>query len=253
VSGSFSTRDWIARLTDELAGVVGALLETAATVTPADRAPAGGWAVTLRGGNGAQGSLIVHFEGDAARAFSRRLMGLDADPDDLAVVDTLKEVCSQAASAVIQQPPLAGVTLSVEDVAAEDTAGADSTVASIALTDGESILIAFRGDLEIPAARVSGPETDSALNPALDVILDIDLPLLVRFGRTELPLRSLAAIGPGSVIDLGRSPDDPVEVLVSNHVVARGEVVIVAGNYGVRIRDVVSPAERARSLEVELT
>ena len=43
MSASFPTRDWIARLTDELAGVVGALLETAATVTPADRVPASGW------------------------------------------------------------------------------------------------------------------------------------------------------------------------------------------------------------------
>jgi flagellar motor switch protein FliN/FliY len=54
------------------------------------------------------------------------------------------------------------------------------------------------------------------------------------------------------VIDLGRSPDEPVDVLISNRVVARGEVVIVSGNYGVRVRDVVSPAERARSLEAEL-
>src|SRR5262249_14599677 len=85
----------------------------------------------------------------------------------------------------------------------------------------------------------------------LDVIMDIDLPLVVRFGRTELPLKTLTALGPGSVIDLGRSPDEPVEVLISNRVVARGEVVIVSGNYGVRVRDVVSATERARSLETE--
>jgi flagellar motor switch protein FliN/FliY len=83
----------------------------------------------------------------------------------------------------------------------------------------------------------------------IDVILDIDLPLIVRFGRTELPLKTLARMGPGSLIDLGRSADDPVDVLVSNRVVARGEVVIVGGNYGVRILDVVSPKERIRSME----
>jgi flagellar motor switch protein FliN/FliY len=79
------------------------------------------------------------------------------------------------------------------------------------------------------------------------------LPLVVRFGRTELPLKTLTSLGPGTVIDLGRAPDDPVDVLISNRVVARGEVVIVAGNYGVRVHDVVSPAERARSLEAELS
>ena len=84
----------------------------------------------------------------------------------------------------------------------------------------------------------------------IDVILDIDLPLVVRFGRTEMPLKTLARLGPGTLIDLGRSADDPVEVLVSNRVVARGEVVIVSGNYGVRVTDVVSPRERVRSMEV---
>jgi flagellar motor switch protein FliN/FliY len=64
-----------------------------------------------------------------------------------------------------------------------------------------------------------------------------------------MPLKSLTRIGPGSLIDLGRSPDDPVEILVSNRVVARGEVVIVSGNYGIRILDVVSPRDRARTLE----
>jgi flagellar motor switch protein FliN len=78
----------------------------------------------------------------------------------------------------------------------------------------------------------------------IEVILDIDLPVVVRFGRTDLPLRTLTQLGPGSVIDLGRSPDEPVDVMVSNRVVARGEVVIVGGNYGIRIIDVVSPSER---------
>ena len=73
--------------------------------------------------------------------------------------------------------------------------------------------------------------------------------MVVRFGHTELPIRALSRLGPGSVIDLGRSPDDPVEVLVSNRVVAHGEVVIVGGNYGVRILDVASQRERARSME----
>jgi flagellar motor switch protein FliN/FliY len=108
----------------------------------------------------------------------------------------------------------------------------------------------FTGDLEFietpDGRRVAHSRT-------LDVILDIDLPLVVRFGRTELPLKALTALGPGSVIDLGRSPEEPVDILISDRVVARGEVVIVSGHYGVRVRDVVSPAERARSLEAELS
>ena len=94
-----------------------------------------------------------------------------------------------------------------------------------------------------PAATVSRESR-------IEVILDIDLPIVVRFGQTELSLRALTRLGPGSVIDLGRSPDEPVEIMVSNRVIARGEVVIVGGNYGIRILDVVSPSERVRSMEV---
>jgi flagellar motor switch protein FliN/FliY len=81
------------------------------------------------------------------------------------------------------------------------------------------------------------------------VILDIDLPVVVRFGHTEMSIKALTRIGPGSVIDLGRSPDDPVEILVSDRVVAHGEVVVIGGNYGIRILDVASPAERMRTVE----
>ena len=64
------------------------------------------------------------------------------------------------------------------------------------------------------------------------------------------PCAAGASLAPGAVIDLGRSPDDPVEVLVSNQVIARAEVVVVGGNYGVRILDVVSPSERMGHVEV---
>ena len=103
-------------------------------------------------------------------------------------------------------------------------------------------------DVQAPAAPAAAAQKVTATagvdTSRIDVILDIDLPVVVRFGRTELPLRMLTRLGPGSVIDLGRSPDEPVEVMVSNRVVARGEVVIVGGNYGIRIIDVVSPSER---------
>jgi flagellar motor switch protein FliN/FliY len=80
------------------------------------------------------------------------------------------------------------------------------------------------------------------------MILDIDLPLSIRFGQTEMTLGELTSLGPGSVIDLGRAPEDPVDVLVHGRLVARGEVVVVSGNYGVRITDVISAADRLRTV-----
>ena len=95
------------------------------------------------------------------------------------------------------------------------------------------------------AASAAMPAADNAAG-RIGVILGIDLPVVVRFGRTEMPIRALAKLGPGSVIELGRSPGDPVEMLVSDRIVARGEVVIVGGNYGIRIVDVVSNPFRER-------
>ena len=99
-------------------------------------------------------------------------------------------------------------------------------------------------EIQEPAAAAAAPHPSR-----IEVILDIDLPVVVRFGRTEMPIRTLSRLGPGSVLDLGRSPDDPVEILVSGRVVATGEVVVVAGNYGIRILDVVSASERVPTLE----
>ena len=98
------------------------------------------------------------------------------------------------------------------------------------------------------SVKAAGATARSALAAPdnLDLILDIDLPMSVRFGRTELALGALTRLGPGSIIDLGRSPEEPVEVLVSGRVIARGDVVVVGGNYGVRITDLVSPTGARR-------
>lgn len=97
---------------------------------------------------------------------------------------------------------------------------------------------------DAPAAN--GPSAADNAAGRIGVILGIDLPVVVRFGRTELPLRTLAKLAPGSVIELGRAPGDPVDMLVSDRVVARGEVVIVGGNYGIRILEVISNPFRER-------
>jgi flagellar motor switch protein FliN/FliY len=86
------------------------------------------------------------------------------------------------------------------------------------------------------------PSTDPSTN--LDVIMDLDLPLTVRFGQTQMTLGSLVRLAAGSEINLERSPADPVELMVNGKVIARGEVVAVEGNYAVRITDIVSPSER---------
>jgi flagellar motor switch protein FliN/FliY len=92
-----------------------------------------------------------------------------------------------------------------------------------------------------PAASRSGG--------TFDLVLDVELPLVVRFGRAVLTLKTLAGLGPGSIVDVGRSPDDPVELLVSDKLIAYGEVVIVDGSYGLRITSLVSRPDRVLGME----
>jgi flagellar motor switch protein FliN/FliY len=82
----------------------------------------------------------------------------------------------------------------------------------------------------------------------MDLLLEVELPVNVSFGRSQMRLKDLVKLSTGSIVELNRSVSEPVEVIVNNCVIARGEVVVVEGNYGVRIRQIVSRQERLRTL-----
>ena len=82
----------------------------------------------------------------------------------------------------------------------------------------------------------------------IDRLLEVELDVVVRFGVTNLPLRELARMGIGTMLELNRAIDEPVELLVNGRQLARGEVVIVDGYYGVRITEIGAPTERALSI-----
>lgn len=100
-----------------------------------------------------------------------------------------------------------------------------------------------------PAQRAapvaSGPMHDSG---NLDLLLDIQLPVVVRMGQTEMQMGELLKLTPGSILELNRSADAPVELLVNGKHIARGEVVVVDGNFAFRITEIDSRAARIRSL-----
>ena len=82
----------------------------------------------------------------------------------------------------------------------------------------------------------------------LDLILDIPLTVTVELGRSKMLINDLLQLGQGSVIELTKLVGEPLEVLVNNKLVARGEVVVVNDKFGVRLTDIVSPMERVQSL-----
>jgi flagellar motor switch protein FliN len=82
----------------------------------------------------------------------------------------------------------------------------------------------------------------------LDLLLDVEMPVSVSFGTTRLQLKDVAKLTAGSVVELNRTLSDPIEIIVNNCSIARGEVVIVDGNFGVRIKEIMSKHDRLRSL-----
>ena len=85
-------------------------------------------------------------------------------------------------------------------------------------------------------------------NPELDVILDIPVTISMEVGRTSITIRNLLQLNQGSVIELDRLAGEPLDVLVNGTLIAHGEVVVVNEKFGIRMTDVISPAERIKKL-----
>ena len=80
------------------------------------------------------------------------------------------------------------------------------------------------------------------------MLLQVELDLSVSFGTTCLNLQEVLKLASGSIVELNRSVAEPVDVLVNNCVIARGEVVVVDGNYGIRVTEIVSRQDRMRTI-----
>lgn len=89
----------------------------------------------------------------------------------------------------------------------------------------------------------------SVNNPELDVILDIPVSISMEVGSTSITIRNLLQLNQGSVIELDRLAGEPLDVLVNGTLIAHGEVVVVNEKFGIRMTDVISPAERIKKLK----
>lgn len=92
--------------------------------------------------------------------------------------------------------------------------------------------------------REEGQEFSDRACGTLDLLLDVEMPISVSFGRTQVRIQNVLKLITGSIIELDRAISEPVEVIVNNCIIARGEVVVVDGNYGVRVNEVMSRKER---------
>lgn len=95
---------------------------------------------------------------------------------------------------------------------------------------------------------VTGSGEASGIDPNVSLLCDIELDATLQFGSREMPLREVLELGPGDVVELNRHVSEPVDLVVGDRIVARGEVVIVSGNFALRITEVATPQLRLESI-----
>jgi len=125
-------------------------------------------------------------------------------------------------------------------------AGADESAAVfVEMHLSAALVAALRAERTEPAkAAVVAPPPAPAATSAegkLALLMNVELAMTLRFGGRQLPLRDVLELSPGAVVELDRRVQEPVEVLLDGKLVARGEVVVIEGNYGLRVTEVVSP------------
>jgi|ERR1700734_1617223 flagellar motor switch protein FliN/FliY len=89
---------------------------------------------------------------------------------------------------------------------------------------------------------------EAAIDQGLGLLCDIELDATLQFGSREMPLREVLELGPGDVVELDRHVSEPVDLVVGDRIVARGEVVVVNGNFALRITEVAAPQLRLESI-----
>jgi flagellar motor switch protein FliN/FliY len=166
--------------------------------------------------------------------------------------EILKEVADAAAGELLAKT---GKKCRVENF--EEIAGESKVSCAFQLNSGErAFAILVRDEVRVPkpaaqspAVQLADASTPSpALSAGIDLLLDVELEVSLRFGCKELPLGEILDLGPGDVVQLDRNVGDPVDLIVGDKIVARGEVVLVNGNFGLRVTEVASPRRRLESI-----
>lgn len=253
---------WLARLSESLEGMAGERPELAPEVSVHEPTVSLVWRQTLSLGPGAD--VLVRAEESVWHGVGSRVLALagieNAAPDELR--STFTEILAQSVSLLASE---IGTKLGQEITSLESSIeaaappGVEWQGVSLVLAGEKHLGLGVAwGDRLIQALQPKSPvAAPSVLTPAaqleskprtMDLLLEVDLPVSVSFGRSQMRLKDVVKLTTGSIVELNRSISEPVEIIVNNCVIARGEVVVVEGNYGVRIKQIVSRQERLRSL-----
>jgi flagellar motor switch protein FliN/FliY len=206
-----------------------------------------GFAATLSGDE--QGRFAVVLEGSILES---PLLGEGTD-QRAGWGELLREAAEAAAGELLART---GKKCKVEKF--EETSAESNVSGAFQLQSGErawTILVRNEVRAPVPVTEpetakgpASGPAQPVVLSPGLELLLDVELEASLRFGCREMPLGEILDLGPGDVVQLDRHVSDPVDLIVGDKIVARGEVVLVNGNFGLRVTEVVAPRKRLESI-----
>ena len=219
-----------------------------------------GFAATL--GGDVEGRFSVVLDGTVLET---PLMGEGVD-QKTGWKELLHEAAGAAAGALLAATGKKCQVLSLEEIAAE----AKITQAFQLRSSGRAWTVLVRDEIQdvenrqaaqpprpasAPAGALAGTAVSDdlraapqPLSPGLELLLDVELEASLRFGSREMPLGEILDLGPGDVVELDRHVADPVDLIVGDKIVARGEVVLVNGNFALRVTEVAAPRKRLESI-----
>ena len=135
-------------------------------------------------------------------------------------------------------------------LAQAEATGPDGLRVGFTLTVGselarEIVAIAAESDEEPAVAQPAQPEPAPS---GIDLILDVTLPVAVELGRARIQIQDVLKLAPGSIVELDKSAGDPVDILINGRPIAKGEVVVIDENFGVRLTSIITATERIKLL-----
>lgn len=235
------TRESLAKaFAHELAAAMVSRLGVQRQAQPADNWRETRWHGAVNVSGEAIGAVPVWLDDTDALLAALHPQAADGDAAAAVEIDVvMRDLIEQAARSTARQQAFRGIEFGAIVIGAQAITGVPLTALAVEVTEGQACQLAAGAEVVIHV------EADERL----EAVLDVSLPLVARFGHTTMPMRALAALGPGAIVDLDRAPEDPVELLVGGRVVAKGEVVIIGGNYGVRILEVIGAAKLRQQME----
>jgi flagellar motor switch protein FliN/FliY len=195
-----------------------------------------GQAVTARFSGAASGEVVVVVGADLAEALQGSPLG---ELDLTAAVRPALEAAARVFGPVVLDPG----QLMEPEVALSALAAKDDAVAVPLLdggTTGAVIALALSPwpvEAPTPAVRSAG----GVARTGLDMLHDVEMEVSAELGRTRMSVRELLSLTPGAIVELDRAAGSPADLLVNGRLIARGEVVVIDENFGIRITELIAP------------